>query len=82
MRRDPLPTEFSLADGMSIGTMGIGKRITKDVVLSVKSAGVRSIDTAPTYRYKNEDRVGYALAEIESDLFCITKAATKPEDVR
>jgi diketogulonate reductase-like aldo/keto reductase len=63
--------------------MGMGKRITKDVVLSVTSAGVCAIDTAPTY--KNEDRVGDALAEMESDIFCIAKvpkAATKPEDVR
>jgi DNA 3'-phosphatase len=81
-------TEVPLSDTLSIpsialGTMGMGKKITKDAVLTAISAGIRAIDTAPTY--KNEDRTGDALAEIDSEVFCIgkiPKTAIQPEDVR
>ena len=62
--------------------MGIGKKTTKYVVLSVTSIGFHAIDTAPTY--KNEDRVGDALEEIDSEIFCVAKIpkkATQLEDV-
>jgi DNA 3'-phosphatase len=78
----PLSDTFAIPS-IALGTMGIGKKITKTVVLSVTSVGFRAIDTAPTY--KNEDRVGDALEEIASEIFCVAKIpkkATQPEDVR
>lgn len=68
---------------IALGTMGVGKRITKDVIESAVKVGIRAIDTAPTY--KNEDRIGDALTDLREDIFCIAKVpkvAAQPDDVR
>ncbi|KAL7581009.1 hypothetical protein ACA910_005818 [Epithemia clementina (nom. ined.)] len=84
-----LATDIALSENLSmptiaLGTMGMGKKVTKDIVLTATSSGFRAIDTAPTY--KNEDRVGDALSEVRrSAIFCIAKvpkAGTQPKDVR
>ena len=67
---------------IALGTMGLGKRIAKDVVTSAICAGFRAIDTAPTY--KNEEQLGDALADAD-DIFCIIKipkSVTEPDQVR
>jgi diketogulonate reductase-like aldo/keto reductase len=84
-----LPKEVPLSETLniniptiSLGTMGIGKRVAKDVVSSLVSAGITSIDTAPTY--KNEENIGEALSTI-NEIFCIgkvPKSAVKSEHVR
>ena len=80
--RIPLNDTLSVPT-ITLGTMGMGKRITKDLILSAISIGFCALDTAPTY--KNEDCVGDALQEANSDIFCIAKIpkrAVNPEDVR
>jgi diketogulonate reductase-like aldo/keto reductase len=84
---EELPNNVRLSDSLnipaiSLGTMGIKKRIAKDVVRSIISAGITSIDTAPTY--KNENMIGDALSTA-NDIFCIgkiPKSAVQPEHVR
>ena len=73
---------------ITMGTMGLGKRIARDVIKMSYELGYRGIDTAPTY--KNEDRVGEGLQDIEKvnksgSMFCIVKVpkrATQPDQVR
>lgn len=67
---------------ISMGTMGIGKKKACEVVRSILSAGISSIDTAPTY--KNEEQVGDALST-KHEVFCIAKipkSAVLAEHVR
>ncbi|CAJ1960046.1 unnamed protein product [Cylindrotheca closterium] len=68
---------------ISLGTMGMGKRKAKEIVLSMIDSGFGCIDTAPTYR--NEEEIGKALSFSKSDTLCIVKipkAATTTEKVR
>jgi DNA 3'-phosphatase len=68
---------------IALGTMGVGKRIAKDVVNSALCAGFRAIDTAPSY--KNEEQVGDAVVDDADDIFCIVKipkSVTEPDQVR
>ena len=86
VREIPLSDSGISIPTMALGTMGIGKKVTKDAVLVATRAGFRAIDTAPTY--KNEDRVGDAISDMDGDdknIFCIAKipkAATQPDQVR
>jgi DNA 3'-phosphatase len=85
--RRPPDTHLNLDDTntipvIALGTMGLGKRIAKNVVNSAMCAGFRAVDTAPSY--KNEEQLGDALAE-EDDIFCIVKipkSVTEPDQVR
>jgi DNA 3'-phosphatase len=74
-----LPTQFSLASkttadesvvlpAVVLGTMGIGRKMAEEVVTQAVQAGLKGVDTAPTY--KNEDKIG---AVLPSDYFCIVK---------
>ena len=71
---------------IALGTMGIGKRVVKEVIDWAVSHGFRALDTAPTY--KNEDKIGEVLASsntLGEQLFCIVKipkSVTHPEQVR
>lgn len=75
----PLTSSLSIPT-MSLGTMGMGRRICTETVLSCLQAGFASVDTAPTY--KNEDKVGEALQQ-QGSVFVIAKvpkrAATASE---
>ena len=66
---------------ITLGTMGIKRDEAQHVLQSVTSVGIRSVDTAPSYR--NEAEIG--LHMISNDLFCIAKipkSAITPESVR
>lgn len=68
--------ELFNADNMSLpvvtmGTMGIGKRITSSIVSRALELGISSFDTAPTYN--NEEEVGMALKDVSSDEIVIIK---------
>mmetsp|Transcript_720 Transcript_720/g.1313 ORF Transcript_720/g.1313 Transcript_720/m.1313 type:complete len:841 (+) Transcript_720:121-2643(+) len=68
---------------ISLGTMGMGKRKTKEMVLSMIDSGFGCIDTAPTY--KNEEEIGKALSFSKSEMLCIVKipkSASTAEEVR
>lgn len=69
----PIPTSFELGAGIelpsiTLGTMGLGRKVAEGVVADAIKLGFRAFDTAPTY--KNEDKVGPALAPAS---FCIVK---------
>lgn len=87
-KKEGLPKKLSITNSLdlptiSLGTMGIRKKATKDIVLSVMSEGISSIDTAPTY--KNEASIGEALSMMNNDVLCIgkiPKSVVQPEQVR
>ncbi|KAL3940741.1 MAG: hypothetical protein SGBAC_004773 [Bacillariaceae sp.] len=66
----PSSDSFNLPT-ISLGTMGMGKRKAKEIVLSMIDSGFGCIDTAPTY--KNEEEIGIALDSSQSDTLCIVK---------
>ena len=66
---------------MALGTMKMGKRMTTTAVSTALKAGMKAIDTAPTYN--NEEEVGQALPR-SNDAFVIVKVpkrASEPEKV-
>jgi len=63
-----------------LGTMGLGRKSTQDVVQSALRMGMTGVDTAPTYN--NEDLVGAALSPSSFVIAKIPKRATTGQQVR
>jgi methylglyoxal/glyoxal reductase len=69
--------------GISLGTMGMGRRTCTETVDAVLQAGFPGIDTAPTY--KNEDKVGESqmLRDYPFSIIAkVPKRAVQPSEVR
>jgi DNA 3'-phosphatase len=70
-----------LMPAIALGTMGMGRKSTNDIVSTAAKAGFKAFDTAPTY--KNEDLIGEALMNTPSFLTVkVPKRAISPADVR
>ena len=59
-----------------LGTMNVGKRVGKEMVLLAAQNGFRGFDTAPTYN--NEEAIGEGLVDLDSGTFCIAKIPRSP----
>ena len=80
-----LPKVFFLADDFNmpsvlLGTMGMGKRVAKNIVSKAIESGFKAVDTAPTY--KNEERVGEGLSDDTCCTVKVPKRVTMAEQVR
>ena len=65
---------------LALGTMGMGKRATAQLVQQACQTGYKAVDTAPTYQHENHVGLG-----MTKDVFCIVKVpkrATTAQQVR